>query len=57
MSGGNDNIWLQQGGQGNTWIFARKGNQLEIFQTINTAQADEMPSFTPGNRQWLLEKQ
>ncbi|VVN96722.1 hypothetical protein [Pseudomonas fluorescens] len=57
MSGGNDNIWLQQNGQGNTWIFARKDKQLEIFQTINTAQADEMPSFTPGNRQWLLEKQ
>jgi len=29
----------------------------EIFQAINTAQADEVPSFTPGPRQWLLEKQ
>jgi hypothetical protein len=57
MSGGNDNMWLQQNGQGNTWIFARKGKDLEIFQAVNTAQADEMPSFTPGQRQWLLEKQ
>ncbi len=31
MSGGNDNIWLQANGQGNTWIFARKGKELEIF--------------------------
>src|SRR5207253_11014218 len=23
MSGGHDNIWLQQGGQGNPWIFTR----------------------------------
>ncbi|CAI8913369.1 Lipoprotein [Pseudomonas sp. IT-196MI5] len=57
MSGGNDNMWLQQNGQGNAWIFARKGKELEIFQTVNTAQADEMPSFTPGERKWLLEKQ
>ena len=57
MSGGNDNMWLQQNGQGNTWIFARKGKELEIFQATNTAQADEMPQFTPGERKWLLEKQ
>ena len=57
MSGGNDNMWLQQNGQGNTWIFARKGKELEIFQAVNTEQADEMPSFPPGQRQWLLEKQ
>lgn len=57
MSGGYDSIWLQLNGQGNPWIFARKGKQLEIFQAINTAQADEVPSFTPGPRQWLLEKQ
>lgn len=57
MSGGNDNMWLQLNGQGNTWIFARKGKELEIFQAVNTAGADEMPSFTPGQRQWLLEKQ
>jgi len=57
MSGGNDNMWLQLNGQGNTWIFARKVKELEIFQAVNTAGADEMPSFTPGQRQWLLEKQ
>ncbi|KAI2694080.1 hypothetical protein [Pseudomonas sp. TNT3] len=57
MSGGNDNMWLQLNGQGNTWIFARKGKELEIFQAANTAQADEMPQFTPGDRKWLLEKQ
>lgn len=57
MSSGNDNMWLQQNGQGNTWIFARKGKELEILQAVNTAQADEMPSFTPGERKWLLEKQ
>ena len=57
MSGGYDSIWLQLNGQGNPWIFMRKGKQLEIFQAVNTAQADEVPSFTPGPRQWLLEKQ
>ena len=44
MSGGYDSIWLQLNGQGNPWIFVRKGKQLEIFQAINTAQADEVPS-------------
>jgi len=57
MSGGYDSMWLQQHGVGNAWIFARKGKQLEIFQAINAAHADEVPSFTPGPRQWLLEKQ
>ena len=57
MSGGNDNMWLQQNGQGNTWIFARKGKEMEIFQATNTAREDEMPQFTPGERKWLLEKQ
>jgi len=57
MSGGNDSIWLQLNGQGNNRIFVRKGKQLEIFQAINTASADEMPVFTPGGREWLLEKQ
>lgn len=57
MSGGYDNVWLQQGDQGNPWIFTRKGNQLEIFQAVNGAQADEVPSLSPGTRQWLLEKQ
>jgi len=57
MSGGYDSMWLQRNGVGNAWIFARKGKQLEIFQAINTSQADEVPSFTPGPRQWLLKKQ
>ena len=57
MSGGNDNMWLQLNGQGNTWIFARKGKELEILQAANTAQADEQPTYMPGERKWLLEKQ
>jgi hypothetical protein len=57
MSGGNDNMWLQLNGQGNPWIFSRKGKELEIFQAVNAALADEMPQYTPGNRKWLLEKQ
>jgi hypothetical protein len=57
MSSGNDNMWLQLNGQGNAWIFTRKGDELEIFQAVNRAQADEMPSFMPGERKWLLEKQ
>ncbi|MNN79970.1 hypothetical protein D3C81_1966570 [compost metagenome] len=57
MSGGNDTIWLQLNGQGNPWIFTRQGDDMEIFQTVNGAQADEVPSFSPGKRQWTLEKQ
>ncbi|MGW8463777.1 hypothetical protein [Pseudomonas sp. CLCA07] len=57
MSGGNDNMWLQLNGQGNTWIFARKGKELEILQAVNTAQADEQPQYTAGERKWVLEKQ
>lgn len=57
MSGGNDTIWLQLNEQGNPWIFTRKGDDMEIFQAVNGAQADEKPSFSPGTRQWALEKQ
>ncbi|RON68090.1 hypothetical protein [Pseudomonas fluorescens] len=57
MSSNNDNMWLQLNGQGNAYIFARKGKELEIFQAVNTALADEMPQYTPGERKWLLEKQ
>ncbi|MFJ2466257.1 hypothetical protein [Pseudomonas sp. NPDC087615] len=57
MSSTNDNMWLQLNGQGNAYIFARKGKELEIFQAVNTALADEMPQYTPGERKWLLEKQ
>jgi hypothetical protein len=35
----------------------RKGKQMEILQAINGAQSDEIPTFTPGPRQWLLEQQ
>ena len=57
MSGGNDSLWLQLNGQGSPWIFARKGKELEIFQAINSAQQDEQPTYMPGDRKWLLEKQ
>ena len=57
MSGENDSMWLQQGQQGSSWIFVRQGQQLEIFQALNSAQMDEMPQLYPGKRQWLLEKQ
>ena len=57
MSSGNDSMWLQQNGQGNNWIFVRKGKELEILQAVNTALADEQPQFTAGERKWLLEKQ
>jgi hypothetical protein len=57
MSNGNDTIWLQQNGHGNTWIFARDGKRLEIFQAVNASLADEIPSYTAGPRQWVLEKQ
>ena len=54
---GHDTMYLSTEAQGDTWIFVRKGKQLEIFQAVNTAQADEVPQLTPGPRQWLLEKQ
>ena len=57
MNSGNDSMWLQLNGQGNNWIFARKGDELEIFQAVNTALADEQPQYTPGDRKWLLQKQ
>ena len=56
MSGEYDSMWLEKSEQGNAWIFSRKGNQLEIFQAVNAAQADEMPELRPGPRRWLLEK-
>lgn len=57
MNSDHDSMWLQLNGQGNNWIFARKGKALEIFQAVNSALADEMPQFTPGERKWLIEKQ
>ncbi|WNW14314.1 hypothetical protein RRX38_16655 [Pseudomonas sp. DTU_2021_1001937_2_SI_NGA_ILE_001] len=57
MSGEYDSMWLERAEQGAPWIFMRKGRQLEIFQAINTAAADEMPQLRPGERRWRLEKQ
>ena len=54
---GHDTIYLGVGDEGDSWIFVRKGKQLEIFQAVNTAQPDEIPQLTPGPRQWRLEKQ
>ncbi len=56
MSGENDSLWLQLGEQGNTWIFKRDGEQLEIFEALNRAQIDEMPDYAPGKSRWLLER-
>ncbi|RMQ49195.1 putative lipoprotein [Pseudomonas cichorii] len=57
MSGEYDSMWLEKNEQGNPWIFARKGKQLEIFQALNEARSDEMPQLRPGPRRWLLEQQ
>ncbi len=56
MSGEFDSLWLERNKQGNPWIFVRQGDQLEIFQAVNQAKADEMPDLQPGPRRWLLEK-
>ncbi|MDB6141022.1 MAG: lipoprotein [Pseudomonas sp.] len=56
MSGENDSLWLERNKQGNAWIFTRKGDKLEIFQAMNSAQSDEMPDLHPGSRHWLLER-
>ncbi|MDF2640844.1 MAG: lipoprotein [Pseudomonas sp.] len=57
MSGEYDSMWLEKAEQGAPWIFARKGKQLEIFQAVNNAGADEMPELRPGQRRWVLEQQ
>ncbi|MEG5265059.1 hypothetical protein TRP66_12195 [Pseudomonas sp. JDS28PS106] len=57
MSGEYDSMWLEKAEQGAPWIFARNGKQLEIFQALNNAGADQMPELRPGPRRWLLEKQ
>ncbi|MGF6490962.1 hypothetical protein ABH904_004735 [Pseudomonas frederiksbergensis] len=54
---GNDTLYLNMDDLGRSWIFVRKGKQLEIFQAINQSRPDEIPHFTPGPRQWLLVKQ
>lgn len=57
MSGENDSMWLQLGDQGAPWIFVHDGNRLEILETGNRAQIDEMPEYYPGKRAWVLERQ
>ncbi len=57
MSGEYDSMWLEMGGQGNAFIFQRKGDELEILQALNQAQSSEMPDLHPGVRRWLLHKQ
>lgn len=54
---GNDTLYLGKGDVGDSWIFVRYGNTLEIFQAINHSRPDEIPQLSPGPRQWLLEKQ
>ena len=54
---GNDTLYLGTGDLKDSWIFVRKGQQLEIFHGINQSRPDEIPQLTPGPRQWLLEKQ
>ena len=56
MSGDSDSLWLQLGNQGNSWLFKREGERLEIFQAVNQAQIDEMPEYLPGVSYWVLEK-
>ncbi|EPJ77138.1 putative lipoprotein [Pseudomonas sp. CFII64] len=56
MSGEYDSMWLEKAEQGNAWIFSRAGKQLEIFQAVNNAGADQMPELRPGARRWLLER-
>lgn len=57
MSGEYDSMWLEMAGQGNAFIFERKGDQLEILQALNQAKNSEMPDLHPGVRRWLLQKQ
>lgn len=56
MAGEHDSLWLQQGAQGQTWLFRREGGQLRIFQAINQSAADEMPSYQPGAEVWRLQR-
>ncbi|MCW1245547.1 hypothetical protein OC610_14105 [Pseudomonas sp. SAICEU22] len=54
---GNDTLYLGTEDLGDSWIFVRKGKQLEILQAINLSRPDGVPQLTPGLRRWLLEKQ
>lgn len=54
---GNDTLYLSQGGVEDGWIFVRYGKSLKILKAINLSQPGEIPQLSPGQRQWLLEKQ
>ncbi len=56
MSGDNDSIWLQQGNRGRELLFSLDDDELQPFEAVNTAGANEMPSYVPGKRVWLLER-
>ncbi|WP_052469161.1 hypothetical protein [Pseudomonas massiliensis] len=56
MSGAFDSIWLQSGAQGNAYILQHDDDQLEIFQAVNQAAVDEMPSLRPGAVVWRLQR-
>ncbi|MCY1281686.1 hypothetical protein D9M68_511060 [compost metagenome] len=56
MSGEHDSLWLQLGPQGSTWLFARDGGQLRVFEAINQAAVNDMPDYRPGQQVWLLER-
>lgn len=56
MSGAFDSIWLQSGAQGNAYILQHDDDQLEIFQAVNQAAVDEMPSLRPGPVVWRLQR-
>lgn len=56
MSGDNDSIWLQQGNHGRELLFSLDDDELQLFEAVNTAGANEMPSYVPGKRVWLLER-
>ncbi len=57
MTGDADSMWIELNKHGAPYIFKRDGKQLEIFDVVNQAQSDEMPSFKQGARRWLLKKQ
>lgn len=56
MGGSNDSLWLERDQRGAPFIFKRDGDKLEIFQAINSAQPDEVPTLAPGARKWVLER-
>lgn len=56
MAGEHDSLWLQQGNRGRAWLFSLDGDELSLFEALNVAAPDEKPSYRPGARVWLLER-